>query len=586
MRKHLQVCRFEKRGEKNNLKRFLNINRFTNYKKLTVALVFCMIITGCGNRKEVVVSDYGSTEINSAASYSANDYYVADDEDSKVVFDIDWQDSFEANDISYNLNCFYHKENDLNSLNRYLVKRISDSGDMDEGIVSSLFGNTGRRVLSISNDKKAEYVPFLYKFKSLKSILDKTPRNTEYDDFECFVNYDSVITPGTTETCKWEDNDKYYIHIYEGKYQNMRFGLILAYDKIEQTRYIYFHPINIDEYYPEKSIKTVMLRNSVDENGYPCIGNECTFSYSDVQDQINVFLSERLGINEAESGLGVKYDVCSERLRPFIGYTGNLNTGSITESISQVVFSDSDYVHSIIEYSPTFNRNGIEMKNTDQFPRSVELLAEQDDRMKESLEKRNPFLNSLWDPYKYLDWNEAEEGNVSYTYDGYALYLNPGFMNSYDITDEYGYLSKDYIDVAPVNSGVVEVTSKGIFGADIVQMIKVEKESPAHILKTDCVKDILINSLKSQEFKKIVNAGSEVLVSGTNLINYYNEKASIYAPTWDFAVYVFSEKQLEELSETEILVGDVTDTSQVVIPDVVHIYIDAESGEVCGIVKD
>ena len=580
-------------------------------RKVAATLAFCLALSGCGAKGNTVVSDYGDMEISSEESSPGsaketstedpNAFLTAEGEDGNVQLDLILFEDFEENDITYSIFSNYSSKKNLNEMHKYSVARISDSEELEKDIVESLFGDTGKKVTTISNEKYDEYVSFLNKYKSYKSILEKKPRNSEYDNFECVVNYDPVLTPGDAVSYDWVDNDNYYIHIYEGQYNDVRFGLMIAYDKVEQARYIYFNPVSVEEYYPGKNIKTVMLRNSVDINGNPCIDNECTLAYSDVQEQVERFLDSELGINDSEASLGCDYNSYNMRLRPLIGFIGSEQNGGNETSISQVVFSDSDFAHSVIEYSPTFERNGIEMKNTDQFPRSVEILAEQDDRMGDSLRKGHPFMESLWDPYKYMDWTDEEKDKISYTYDGYALYINPGFANNYNVMDGYSYISKDYIESAPINSGVVEVTSKGIFGVDIVQMLQVYDVSPTRILNPEKLKDKLMAAVKSEDFTKLIGDKDMVFITGANLIYYYDEGSSAYVPAWDFPVETMLQKEFaedvpEDVSEdsNEVITDDISGDSTGEISQEVevmfgepgmHIYVDAETGEVLEISK-
>ena len=552
--------------------------RNSKIRKAAATLAFCLAFSGCGAKADEVVTDYGDQDISSeeATSEDVEAFLQADGEDGAVNLDLILNEDFEEGGISYNIFSTYSKETNLNNLKKYTVAKISDSEETEQKIVESIFGDTGKQVKTISNEKAGEFVSFLNKYKTIKSIIEKEPRNKEYDNFECVVNYDedTVPTPGDAQSYDWVDNDNYYIHIYEGQYEGARFGLMIAYDKVEQARYIYFNPVNIEEYYPGKNLKTVMLRNSVDMNGNPCVGNECTLSPSDVEEQVGTFLSDKLGISDYEAELGNDYNSYSMRSRPVMGFVGEEQGNRSENSISQIVFSNSDFAHSVIDYEPTCDMNGVEAKNTDQFPRSVEILAEQDDRIGDALRKGKPFLESLWDPYKYLDWNEELDEKIEYTYDGYALYLNPGFLNNYNPAD-YSSFSQDYIESAPINSGVVEVTSKGIFGVDIVQMLHVDEAYPARILKADKIKDALIEILKSEEFTGEIGDNDMVFTTGSNLIYYYNESSSTYAPAWDFPIQFMSQKDVKQEAEFEVVFEE---------PDM-HIYVDAETGDLLEVSK-
>jgi hypothetical protein len=368
--------------------------------------------------------------------------------------------------------------------------------------------------------------------------------------------------------------------MYEGKYNDMRYGLILAYDKVENTRFIYFKPVNIDEYFPDMNIKTVMHRNSTDENGFPCIDNICTLEEDEVKKQAVDFLNDKLGLSESESNLGNDFSSYTRKARPLIGFNKDFGVVAPTvfDSISQIVFTDSDYVHSIENYQPTFMAN-VEIHSTDQFPRTVELLSEQDDLMEDALQEGAIFSCALADPYRYLNWEEHKDDMVTYTCDGYALYLNYGYSNNIGSSSEYAVVSEVYRNEAPVNYGSIEVTSKGIFGVDIMYMFDVESVEPASLVDQDTLVDSLKKAVKSDDFAEYIpddpDASYDISSLGNNLIYYYDEKSSMYCPAWDIVLYVYDRAATS---------SDAQEDNIFITPDdYTHVYIDATTGNLLKI---
>ena len=565
-------------------------NKFFKNKKSRLAslLILTLMLSGCGSNEVEVGDDYGVPDGATTTNASAGSYMKIN-EASMVDVELDWEDTFTEDNTTFSLSLDYHDSINPEELCTYKLKAVSCDEKKDEDLVNSLFGDTGKKLEFISNSSASEYIPFIYKYKTIKAILDKEPREQSSDPFENFYGYinydtkefDSIISPGEKEECKWVDSDKYYIHMYEGKYNDMRYGLILAYDRVENTRFIYFKPVNIDEYFPDMNIKTVMHRNSVDENGFPCIDNICTLEEDEVKKQAVDFLNDKLGLSESESNLGNDFSSYARKARPLIGFNkdfGGVNP-TVFASISQIVFTDSDYVHSIENYKPTFMAN-VEIHSNDQFPRTVELLSEQDDLMEDALQEGAIFSNALADPYRYLNWEEHEEDTVTYTCDGYALYLNYGCSNNIGSSSEYAGVSEVYRrNEAPVNYGSIEVTSKGIFGVDIMYMFDIESVEPASLVDQDTIVDSLKKTVKSDDFAEYISvnpdASYDISSWGNNLIYYYDEKSSMYSPAWDIGLSVIDKTATP---------GDLQEAyADLISGNSVHIYIDATTGNLLKI---
>lgn len=549
------------------------IKRIINYrnKAVTGILLLSIALSSCGRTSYVEVTDYGDTNTLSASKSDASSeespgYFKEDDANVKIDLKID--EEFTYNDITYSVKCDYKKDRPHDELDIYHVLEVSDDSNIEDNMVESVFGGTAKKLDQISVKEDTEYVPLVSKYRIIKSKLTGKPKDVQYDDYEFYVNLDSLVTLGSNETCKWEDTDKYYIHLYEGMYNKVRFGLIYAYDKVENVRYVYFKPVSINEYFPEYKFKTLMLRNSTDNNGYQCVGNVCNSEDIDIQGTIQDFIDNKLGLSNEYTKLGNSFNEYTKRSWSLIGYDTGETGNKAEKSMTQLVFSDDDFVHSIVNYDPVFNRDGIETHNVDQFPRSVEQLTAQENRMEDSLKKGNMFFNSLYDPYKYLEWDEERDNNTSFTYDGYALYLNPGYIDTEESIDDSNYFSYDYSANAPVNCGVIEVTSKGILGADIIQVMEVENVEPSRLVNSDTIKNKLIEALKSEKYTGKFAGKTDVDVLGANLFYYYNTSDSQYAPTWDFYMISYDKSSINDADY------DITPE------DYIHVYIDASTGKV------
>ena len=113
--------------------------------------------------------------------------------------------------------------------------------------------------------------------------------------------YQKPIKASTAETYKWVDNDEYSIHMYEGNYNNKRFGLILAYDYFLCTRYVFFEPISIEEYFPDCNYKTLNLSYAPElMEDTKNLENKCEYSNEEVKEIASDFLRETLDFGQED----------------------------------------------------------------------------------------------------------------------------------------------------------------------------------------------------------------------------------------------------------------------------------------------
>jgi hypothetical protein len=83
--------------------------------------------------------------------------------------------------------------------------------------------------------------------------------------------------------------------MYEGDYEGTRFCLLLAYDRYAEKRTIFFDPVSINEYFPDKDYRTLYIEGSNDSQSQPLeIENQCTKSIDEVKEEASQFLEEKL----------------------------------------------------------------------------------------------------------------------------------------------------------------------------------------------------------------------------------------------------------------------------------------------------
>lgn len=464
---------------------------------------------------------------------------IYEDDEYSVSVDLDWNDNLQMDRFNVKTS-IRGKQTILNDdVKIYTCSRVDDFGQEEINIVEALFGKDYTKLESVSCSDGSSYIPLINKYKSLMADFEQYDKGAVDEkaapdlSAKSFVtNYQSTNV-SENEKFKWTDNDKYHIHMYEGNYNGERFSLLLAYDNVRNVKYTFFHPVDIKDYYPEweSSTGTVMLRNSQDLYGRKdTTPNNCDLSEEEVENEITEFLTGKLHMKDTEVDLGNGFKVYSMTADPFIGSVDSLTTDgeSNADGISMVIFSDSDYLRTVVGYSPEFEDEDVDAI-CDWMARSVEILTNQDDpgnaQSSENLE------NILFDFTKYISTDEMSKGGIRYTVDGYAMYLNPAFQEAYENNSVIGKLNSGI----EVNSGVVEVTSKGIFSADIIQMLDIEQVEKADLADISVIKDAVKNALSSDACPVRLSERNLLMINEV-YFSYYLLNDSKYIPVWIYSV--------------------------------------------------
>lgn len=514
---------------------------------IVIMMLSGLLMSGCGKGGDegYEIEDYGGMEYSEQESVNNSDDReeksdsIYEDDEYSVSVDLDWNDNLQMDRFNVKTS-IRGKQTILNDdVKIYTCSRVDDFGQEEINIVEALFGKDYTKLESVSCSDGSSYIPLINKYKSLMADFEQYDKGAVDEKAapdlfaKSFVtNYQSTNV-SENEKFKWTDNDKYHIHMYEGNYNGERFSLLLAYDNVRNVKYTFFHPVDIKDYYPEweSSTGTVMLRNSQDLYGRKdTTPNNCDLSEEEVENEITEFLTGKLHMKDTEVDLGNGFKVYSMTADPFIGSVDSLTTDgeSNADGISMVIFSDSDYLRTVVGYSPGFEDEDVDAI-CDWMARSVEILTNQDDpgnaQSSEDLE------NILFDFTKYISTDEMSKGGIRYTVDGYAMYLNPAFQEAYENNSVIGKLNSGI----EVNSGVVEVTSKGIFSADIIQMLDIEQVEKADLADISVIKDAVKNALSSDACPERLSERNLLMINEV-YFSYYLLNDSKYIPVWIYSV--------------------------------------------------
>ncbi|SEQ39948.1 hypothetical protein SAMN02910369_01692 [Lachnospiraceae bacterium NE2001] len=442
----------------------MTLKRHTKLKKTIISLLLVSSISlslvGCG-KKETIVDDYGSQTETSSESAATSTSASADSlkitpgnaDSLKDVFGdkIEYKQEFSIGDTLVHGYATYVVP-DQKGLNVYNMQTADDGKKDEEAIVNALFGDTAKKLESVKYTNSYDYISLLYKCYEIKSFHDYAVVALADPNSSPTMALDDriVIDSSFSEEYKWSDGDEMYLHMYEGEYKNNQFVLLLAFDYTINTRYIFFEPKSIKEYFPDYEFKTLLISGDKTQNGTEIeLANNCTDDVNTLKEKAQELISNDLMFGDqfkiTENAYSYKnisgdyaVEVCSEI--PF------LTEYSSYEGFSSVLmFSNTDYISTL--------------KNTT--VRGVAInyfkVAEQRDIKREYDSEKSKET----DFYEFIYSGNASDltDETTITTDGYAFYL--------DGINEEQQEDSNAIKIYEPNCGIIKYTSNGLYGIDI-----------------------------------------------------------------------------------------------------------------------
>ena len=517
--------------------------RRSNYKKhlaTFLSFIFVLSLTGCG-KKDTVVDDYGSGSTDSSSSSTDAAYAKGDGQTLQSKFGdwAKWNEDFAIQGVPTSVKTSIPIP-DSEYLNVYKQRAVTQGQDDEDKIVKNLFGNSAKKLEEIKYTNETDYITFLYKYREIYHEIQGDLYNY-FTDAASFRNTMAAIDSSCEDVYKWIDEDKnYYIHMYEGKYNGIRYGLIYAFDYNSGRKYIFFDPISISEVFPGSDYKTVVYEGNGDTlEKTQDIKNECTLTKDEVKQKAKDFLEDNLGIAEIDNNI-------TEDAEMFHMSVGLWTYALIDDrSMTRLAFSNTDYYTTL-------------QSTKVQSARGISRVAAQEDKIVDKMEKNNE------DFYETLYANTANGTNdTKLTRNGYAVYLE----------DPSSSLVKsgDNTIISTDNVGMIKVTDKGIYGVDIVMMSETEDViENVELLDFEKIQESLKNALEEKLDLKKLGDPKELTINGGALLYdaYYEDgNTSEYSkiPVWQFNVN-----------------GDNVDVNEDGVSGVVSVSINAMDGSVCS----
>ena len=418
------------------------------------AMIFSL--SGCGGKQEDF-ADYGtiqgeadseqSVEENSKEGTEAQATTAADTISDEVSYsNISWAEkdlTIKGLPAKAEIG---EKSFDTGDRHVYEGTNVDDFSKSETRIVQALFGDTAKKIEKLSYTDETSYMPFLYKYRRLKGQLDHSIDYTKISEVQTpYFENQKAINSSFDETYEWVDNEDCSIHMYEGTYKSKKFGLILAYDKEMYTRYIFFHPISVDEYFPGSNYKTLNICYAADQlEETKNLTNKCEYSIDDVKEMASDFLCNNLDFNQKYLSFTDNGTTYTSMVWP-VGevYASNDDYSGIggkeeyeeavdrKENKASLIFTDADCVS-------TSKNNGSAVANAGYYR-----LTSQDYELKDG-----EFFDQA------VSLSENKEATINYDVDGYAVFLNC----------PYSGFSPEIVNV-----GAILVTSNGLYCIDVIQ---------------------------------------------------------------------------------------------------------------------
>ena len=424
-------------------------------KKITAfCLIGAMILStsGCKSKEPEKVVNYGGEEAAKAAAEMASEGDSLEKTTKKMLRDIygekvKWNENVSVNfatrtdrnePVELKIGVSFPIP-DIEGMNVY---ELSESADFTDELsyANGFFDDGATKLEKIGYENATKYMSMLHEYRGiLREIKSTTPEANLFISVNEMVD---VIDSTYPRTYFWADEDTYYIHMYEGTFQGIKYGLILAYSEVLDQRYIFFDPIDIKDYYPDHDFQTLMFEQAQHLAGDE-IENECGTDRETVKEIARKFLAEKVHLPEAENIITTDYvpymmsSVTANCLSTMLGVALNRN------SLTALSFSDSDYVST---YDATEIGGGY---------RGCEILGEQRDQIREYIYNHSGTNN--YDAVFNVIGSPDSKADIYR--DGYALYIgSPLEINDIKNNFDYGIY---------LNTGMVKITSKGFYGADL-----------------------------------------------------------------------------------------------------------------------
>ena len=493
--------------------------KFKRILSITLSAMMLLGMTACG-KNEVIVDDYAS-DADTAVSVE-NTGTDGDEEELKQGMagtlrefygdKVSWEKEFSVDGVNFSVNASANIP-EKEGMNVFYAQRIDDGKADEDALVKAIFGDTAKKIEELKYTNETDYMPLIYKYRSLVDsgnfyLLTGDPEEISY---------------------KWMDDKDLYIHMYEGEFNGVRFGLLLAFDYINNIRTIFMEPVSIREYFPDKDYKSLLIANSNNMAGQPLnMTNVCSESIETITEDAISFLDDYLLMNgqlkvTSDSTLYRRIFMSDLAIQAGSSIAYGIGSDTVIDSgAAMLMFSDADYISTLRsegERGETVN---------------CSVLAEQQDLYKEYTDS-HPENNVGIFEFLLSNSSGFKESIVepNFENDGYAVFIGSDIFSAYDA---FGMNTPNY--------GIIKYTSKGFYGIDLsLTEVITGTDEDVQLLSFDKVTENFEAELPERfgEIKKGVNSkGIKISDMRLSYTQYSDDESSSeysYIPSWTFMMY-------------------------------------------------
>jgi len=501
----------------------------------TLATTLCLSMAACGN-DSTQVEDYASSSPSATISDAQYITTAAASGTLQEIFGkkVEYNNEFKIGESNFSGNLQYEIP-DQDGLNVYNTISTDNGRKDEDAIVKAFFGGTAKKIESISYTNEYDYITLLYKYYEIDNMHKK---GLDFLDAQTSVSWEKesiVINSSFPETFKWTDSEDYYIHMYEGDYNNCPYVLLLAYDILFDKRYIFFEPKSIKDYFPDYDFKTLIVAGNINQNGSPIeIENNCTDDIetlkSDAQNVLDNFLmlNGKFSITENSYLYNLNnWDnaVIFANIDSFGRNTSN-NPSDYDDISWSLMFSNTDYLSTI-----TTGVTG--------FPICHYNISGQKDLLVDYNATQETPIDIP--TFYYMEAGSEMIEEATFTTDGYALYIDGLKEHEED---------PNAITLHEYNNGIIKYTSIGLYSIDIeisdnftdvIENVKLQDFNHIKNSFDSQIKDMLDLSELNYPTNIVLN---RIELNYSSYVPDENTDYEAYIPIWSFELVNSTESNL------------------------------------------
>ncbi|MBO4862900.1 MAG: hypothetical protein J5517_00895 [Eubacterium sp.] len=514
--------------------------KLRKYIALFLTAGMCLGAAACGKTPEIV-EEYGGHENAERAAEKASSGEAEIKTSTDTLQDVygskvSWNENLSVQGVELKAQAYYMIP-DVSGLSAFEMGEMSDF-DNEQEFADNFFDDGAKKLEEIKYVNATKYMPLLYKFRSIQRSATYEPPENDIYNFE-YERMD-IIDSNFKDVYKWVDEPGYFIHMYEGTYNGVPYGLILAYLKKYKEKYIFFNPIDITEYYPGENFLTELQESGENFAGTEVFENKCSMTKDELYEAGREFLKEKIHLTGRENTVTTNYTSYSYSTSvlstiSMMNMSSNINRRTLTA----LVFSDSNYIDTM---------NGHNIERSGDF-RGITFLGEQDDPVAEYMENNSETLD-YFDAFYNVLYSGDGKSEANLTRDGYAVYLGTPFAIDPD---------DDLYNAGGSNAGMIKFTSKGFYGCDIILGRPIENEiENVELLSFDKIKEAFKEHLEEKLNFEDFGAMPSMLHMDSMYMNYReisDEKtgAVTTVPVWEF--YVSAETKIKSAGYSFIAIN-------------------------------